>query len=78
MEWQTFVPADGVSDLSANDSMITLWNDYDSLPANWQKVSVDGVSLFWVRIDVTTPFTTAPIGGQLTAASGLAALRLRR
>lgn len=78
LDWQTFAPADGPVDLSATDNPITLWYDYNSIPANWQKRSVDGQSRFWVRIDVLTPFTTPPLGDQVTAATEITALSLRR
>jgi hypothetical protein len=47
--------------------MVMLWEDLSSAPSDWQQCSVNSVSKFWVRILVTTGFTTAPVGTQITA-----------
>ena len=78
LDWQTFLPADGAADFSVPDTVFTFWEDYDALPANWQKTAVAGVSRFWVRLDVQSPFTSAPLGDQITAATWIVGFNLRR
>jgi len=78
LDWQAFVPADGAVELSASDAVFTFWDDYDSLPANWQKTAIAGLSRFWIRLDVQSPFTTAPLGDQITSATWIVGFNLRR
>lgn len=64
--WADFTPYSGAYHLDSLDKMVILWEDLSSVPSDWQQCPVDGISKFWVRILVTTGFTTAPVGTQIT------------
>jgi hypothetical protein len=64
--WNDFVPVSGNYNLDSEEKMIILWQDLNSVPAAQQRCPVNGVSQFWIRIPVTTPFATAPVGTQVT------------
>ena len=65
--WTGFTPCSGAYHLDCLDKMVVLWEDLSSVPSDWQQCPVNGVSRFWVRISVTTGFTEAPVGTQITA-----------
>lgn len=67
--WTNFTPYSGAYHLESQDKMVVLWQDLSSVPSDWQQCPVNSVSKFWVRILVTTGFTTAPVGTQITAVS---------
>ncbi len=77
-EWQNFTPAGGTVDFSSSTTDVLLWTDYHSIPVGWQKTAVSGHTGFWVKIEVTSSFTTGPVGSQVTAVSQLSRLKLRR
>ncbi|MCH9032702.1 MAG: hypothetical protein IIB00_10660, partial [candidate division Zixibacteria bacterium] len=72
--WITFTPSGGVYDLTASDKELLLWNDLDSTPQAWERNTVNGSNLYFVRAVVGTAFSVAPIGTQLTAISNSQAL----
>lgn len=76
--WSAFTPESGAFDLDAAETDLLLWTDYAGMPGDWQITSVNGQSRFWVKIEVTSPFTTGPIGTQITAQSDLRSLNVRR
>lgn len=76
--WTAFTPAGGAFALDATDKDLLLWNDYVSIPDDWQKKLVNGQTRFWVKIEVDSSFTTGPVGSQITAASDLQAFIVRR
>jgi len=65
--WTNFTPYSGAYHLDSQDKMVILWGDLNSVPSDWQQCIVNNVTKFWVRILVTTSFTTAPVGTQITA-----------
>nr|NIM98483.1 hypothetical protein [candidate division Zixibacteria bacterium] len=65
--WADFTPQSGSYHLDSGEKTVILWQDLNSVPVNWQRCSVNGVSEFWVRILVTVSFGTAPVGTQITA-----------
>jgi hypothetical protein len=65
--WTDFTPYSGAYHLDSLDKLMILWQDLSSVPSDWQQCPVNNVYKFWVRILVTTGFTTAPIGTQITA-----------
>jgi hypothetical protein len=77
-EWNAFTPANGVSDLSASPSDLLLWTDFGSIPDDWQKRTVNGLSRYWVKVEVASEFTTGPVGSQISAASELNRIIFRR
>jgi hypothetical protein len=66
-EWTPFVPDSGACHFDATNTVVRLFPDTASSPATWQKSIVNGLSRYWIRAVVATPFTTPPIGSQLTA-----------
>ncbi len=67
--WTDFVPQSGDYHLDSEQKTIVLWPDLNSAPLDWQMCSVNGSSLFWVRVPVVTSFAAAPVGSQITAIS---------
>ena len=76
--WKAFTPVCGTLALDSLVNDIVLWEDYDSVPADWQLRVVNGNSLFWVKVEVTSTFAIGPIGDYITAFSKVAALSFRR
>jgi len=72
--WKAFTPVAGAWHFSAGEKGLLLWDDYRSIPADWQKKPVQGDSLYWITAAVTSAFSTAPLGTQITAISNLQAL----
>ena len=76
--WQAFVPSSGTVTLDSSPSRIVLWDDYVSIPADWQKSSINGHLQFWVRVEVNSPFVAGPVGSQVTGISEIARAIFRR
>ena len=76
--WIAFTPAGGAYDFDASDRELLLWSDYDATPDDWQKEALGDDERYWVRIQVTTAFTTGPVGSQITSISNLGAVIVRR
>ncbi len=76
--WKSFTPSGGAFNLDSSDKELLLWDDFDSAPLDWQKNSVNGVSRFWIKIEATASFSTAPIGSQVTSISNLKSISVRR
>jgi hypothetical protein len=66
-EWTTFVPASGGCHFDASNAGVRLFADGASTPVGWQKSLVNNINRYWIRAVVTGPFSTPPIGSQLTA-----------
>ncbi len=77
-EWKELTPASGVSHLDATNVPVLLWNDYLSVPDDWQKCPVNSVSRFWLRIEVVSSYSTGPVGSRISAVSGISRLIFRR
>ncbi|UCD94064.1 MAG: hypothetical protein JSU69_09880 [Candidatus Zixiibacteriota bacterium] len=75
-EWISFEPSGGGYDFNSLDKGLLLWNDYTSIPSDWQKYNVEDSSLFWVKAVVSSPFSTGPVGTQITAVSDVEAVVL--
>jgi hypothetical protein len=78
VNWVAFAPASGGYNFDSADHELLLWTDYNTIPEVWQKTPVNGSSNFWVKVEVTTGFSTGPVGTQMTAISDLRAICLRR
>lgn len=78
VHWQAFTPVNGASYFDAADVQLLFWNDYADLPHDWQRKTVDGVSLFWIKIEVVSSYATGPVGSQVTAVSELQHVSFRR
>ncbi len=77
--WTAFTPASGAFHLDATDRDIVLWDDYESIPTDWQKAAVDADSpRFWIRAQVESGYSTPPVGSRVTAVSNLTGVSVRR
>lgn len=65
--WKQFVPQSGSYHLDSGEKTVILWQDLNSVPSDWQRCPLNEVSEFWVKLLVTTAFSTAPVGTQITA-----------
>lgn len=71
--WVNFEPAGGSYHLDAADKGLLLWEDIVSIPTDWQKFSVNGVSHYWVKMEVVSEFASGPIGSRFSTASTMRA-----
>lgn len=76
--WVSFTPGGGLFHLTAADYDLSLWDDLDSIPLDWQKKTINSSHLFWIKIDVSSAFSVAPVGSQLTAINNIEAINIRR
>jgi len=72
--WKAFTPVSGGWNFTSTDQDLLLWNDFFSIPGDWQKKEVAGSSLFWIAATVATAFTVCPVGTQITAVGNLKAI----
>lgn len=72
--WKSFTPSSGGWNFTSTDQDLLLWDDFFSIPGDWQKKEVSGNSLFWIAATVSSPFTVAPVGTQITTVSNLKAI----
>jgi hypothetical protein len=77
-DWTTFTPVSGLTHLDSALDQIVLWQEYASIPLDWQKVVVDGQSRYWLRLEVQSSYSTAPIGNRITAIPELLGLNIGR
>ena len=78
LNWIAFTPTGGNYYFDTSSQELILWEDYDNTPDSWQKTIVNGITRFWIKIEVISAFATAPIGSQLTSISNLKAISVRR
>lgn len=76
--WKSFTPSSGAYHLDSSDKEVLLFDDFDSSPQDWQKNNVNGVNRFWIKIEVSSGFTIAPIGSQFTSITNLNSISARR
>jgi hypothetical protein len=76
--WVEFTPVSGMSHLDSALEEIMIWIDYASIPGDWQKRSIQSQSLYWVRLQVVSAFTTGPVGDRLTAIPRFTGFVVRR
>lgn len=76
--WRAFIPQSGSFNFTTVSKKLLLWSDYQSIPDNWQPSVINNISNYWVKIEVTAPYTTPPVGSQLTGFIPLTGLNLRR
>jgi hypothetical protein len=75
--WKAFTPASGPWHFTTTQQGLLLWNDFLSLPGDWQKKSISDYNHYWISAAVTSAFTTAPVGTQISAVSNLKALSVQ-
>jgi hypothetical protein len=76
--WKAFIPLSGSSNFNSMTNQMALWADYSAVPKDWQKITINGQYLFWLKIECTSAFVAAPIAYQLTAVSDLKQVSVRR
>lgn len=64
--WRSFTPTSGAYNLDAASRCVRLWIDSAHCPVDWQKNLVELKLQYWLRIVATAPFTTPPVGSQIT------------
>lgn len=67
-DWTQFTPNSGAYHFDSSDELVYLWQDSESIPSDWQLTKVNNYSAYWIRIRVTSGFSTAPAGTQIIAA----------
>ncbi|MFH1300834.1 MAG: hypothetical protein ABIK07_07205, partial [Planctomycetota bacterium] len=77
-QWMEFTPSGGISHLDSATERILLWDDYIGLPGDWQKCQVNSDNRFWIKVEVTSSYSSGPVGSQTSAISELNALVARR
>ncbi len=70
--WKSFLPESGACHLEQATQLLRLWPDSAHAPVDWQKCKIESRSYFWIRARVTTAFTTAPVGSQITPCGEIA------
>ena len=77
--WVAFTPVGGNYHLDTTDYDLLLWEDYHSIPGDWQKQAIgDGEAMFWITIQVNSDYSVGPVGSQITAVSDIRAIATRR
>lgn len=76
--WKAFTPVDTKYAFDQACKDVRLWADYNSIPSDWGRRLIDTTDRFWIRLNVSAAFTTAPIGSTLTTISPLTAISLGR
>jgi len=67
-DWSQFTPNSGAYNFDSSDKLVYLWEDGGSIPSDWQIFKVNNYSAYWIRIRVTSAFSTKPVGTQIAAA----------
>ncbi len=75
--WKSFTPASGSWHFTTTGHALLLWNDYQSIPVDWQKKTVSDNNLYWISVTAASPFSSAPIGTQISSISNLKALSVQ-
>lgn len=77
-QWQAVTPVSGGCNLNASDELVVLFEDDADVPPDWQRTTVNGQLRYWVRLLVTTTYTTAPVGSRVTAIGDVVAVQVGR
>lgn len=77
VNWRQFTPVSGTINFATTTTQIQFWNSYAALPLDWQRSAVNGEVRFWLKLEVTTPFSTAPVASRLASISDAVALSNR-
>jgi hypothetical protein len=76
--WNSFTPVAGTANFDTGYVKVILWEDLAAVPSDWQRSVIEGDNRFWLRLRVTSPFATGPIGSSLSAYPFLYNLSFRR
>lgn len=66
-EWTAFIPNSGNYNFLDTGLGVYLWSDKSQIPSGWLKSSVSGQTKYYLKIEVTTAYSTGPVGSQLSA-----------
>ncbi|MCI0330800.1 MAG: hypothetical protein L0196_07600 [candidate division Zixibacteria bacterium] len=66
-EWTAFTPDSGNYNFTDTGAGVYLWLDKSQIPSVWLKASISGALKYFLKIEVTTGFSTGPVGTQLSA-----------
>ncbi|GAB4327984.1 MAG: hypothetical protein Kow0074_23660 [Candidatus Zixiibacteriota bacterium] len=72
--WVGFTPESGANALDMVTTSLRLFADSSTIPSDWIKTSVNDVYRYWIRAVVSAPYTVAPVGTQITAATNITRL----
>jgi hypothetical protein len=72
--WESFNPESGACNFQQSIQLVRLWPDAANAPVDWQTTKIESRSHFWIRARVTTAFTTAPVGSQITPCTAVTQL----
>ncbi|MEW6411654.1 MAG: hypothetical protein AB1483_04170 [Candidatus Zixiibacteriota bacterium] len=78
VNWKAFALVGGAFNFDAISKNLIFWSDLNSIPADWQKCTVNGGSMFWVRVEAGSAFTSGPVGSRITSQSDLRELSVGR
>jgi hypothetical protein len=77
-QWRSFTPTTGNCEFSASTQLVVLFQDDEDLPDDWQRTTVNGQLRYWVRLVVTSPYATPPVGSRITAIGDVQAVQVGR
>jgi hypothetical protein len=60
--------------MTTGQQSLLLWDDFQAMPADWQKKTVSDHNLYWISVTVSSSFATAPVGTQITTIPNLKAV----
>lgn len=69
--WKSFSPHSGSWNFTTDHHDMLLWQDFHSIPGDWQKKTIENESMYWIAATATTPFVTPPVGTQITTVTNL-------
>jgi hypothetical protein len=75
--WKSFTPYSGAWHFTTTNHGLLLWNDFNSIPNDWQKKTISENNFYWIAATADSPFNTAPIGTQITAAPNLKSISVQ-
>jgi hypothetical protein len=78
VNWKSFTPSGGGFNLDGLDKQLILWDDTLSIPTDWQRCTVNGSTHYWMKLAVSSVFTTGPVGSMITAIAAIEALATGR
>ncbi len=65
--WRLFTPVSGDLALSDVETTVRFWDTNNAIPQDWQKTAVSATVRYWIRLEVNSPFSQAPIGSRLSS-----------
>ena len=72
--WTSFTPESGAWNFTTAEEDLLLWQDFQSIPGNWQKKELSGNTCYWIAGVVSSSFSGSPIGSRINGITNLKAL----